>query len=345
MFFNRGGIDIDMFPPIFKETYLKLFTKNNMNNYDPSINVDLRSDSTWVYIADCSPADGFWGWKLQPQLISRIPYYCGLFPDFSSQDFIRNLQKNSYMAAAAKLIFGEVPYLKDTKANVKDAIAINPTLLGQFLQLVKSGINNEAVKVTSAPLQNIKQFEFTSDNDIYSTWQRTTMGGAGVNSNLLFSSDTKMNSLETGLSANIDEIISQSVYPYFNNFLDYHVNNELKDRKCKYRFRFNFKGSNFYTDRQRRLESAIQLANIGIVLPQEFSAALGEDPFVFQAQLDEARVNGWTDNLTPIVSAFQQSGDSSKQTGRPSKSESELSDSGMQTRDDASNISKIKSNK
>ena len=50
---------------------------------------------------------------------------------------------------------------------------------------------------------------------------------------------------------------------------------------------------------------------------------------------------GWTDNLTPIVPAAQIAGGEEK-TGRPKKRDGALSDSGDQTRSDASNVAKKK---
>ena len=341
-FFLRQGIDLDLYPPIFKETYSKLFTKNNITSYDPSINIDLRGDSSWIYWGDCSPADGFYAFKLNPASITRTPYFCGLFPDLANQNLIRNLQKSSYMNSAVKILAGQVPMLGDVKAKVKDAYAMSPEVLGKFLQLIRSAIN-ESVNVISAPLDQIKGIEFENSSDIQSSWTNNTLGSAGVNSRLLYSGgDNRMNTVETMVSLDVDLLAAQEIYPYFSDFLEYHINKRTK----YYKFGFQFKGSDIYLDRQRRLEAATQSANIGIILPQEFAGALGyKNPFIFQAQLDEARANGWTDNLTPIVSAFQQSGDASKKTGRPTKSDDELTESAENTRSQGSNISKIKSNK
>ena len=341
-FFLRQGIDLDLYPPIFKETYSKLFTQNNTNNYNPAINIDLRSDNTWVYFADCSPDDGFYAWKLNPASIVRTPYFCGLFPDLANQNIIRNLQKSSYMNSAVKILAGTVPMLGDAKAKVKDAYAMSPEVLGKFLQLIRSAIN-DSVNVVAAPLDQLKGVEFENSSDIQSNWTNNTLGMAGVNSRLLYSGgDNRMNTIETMLSSDVDILAAQEIYPYFSNFLEYYINKRTK----YYKFKFEFKGSDIYLDKQRDLEAAIQAANIGIVLPQKFAAALGyKNPFIFQAQLDEARANGWTDTLTPIISAFQQSGDASKQTGRPSKSDSELTESAENTRAQGANISKIKSNK
>lgn len=339
MFFQRGGIDIEMFPPIFAKTYIDLF-KDPQNVYKPSINIDNRSKSTWAYWGDCSPDDNFWAFKLSPEIATRIPYFSGLFPDFAMQSLIRGLQKSSYMAAAAKLVFGEVPFNDDSKAALKDNIKINPALLGQFMQLVKTAINNEAVKVASAPLKDMKSMEFSTNTEIYSSWLHTTLGAAGINSNLLFSGDTKPNQVETMLSANVDEIVSQGIYPYFNNFLEYHINKRLEEAKPKidYRFKFRFEGSNFYTDRKRRLDTQISLMDKGIVNVQSLAAALGKNVFELQAQMDEAKAMGWVDNLTPIIPGNQLNAQALN--GRPPKKEEDLTDAGAETRDRGSNESK-----
>lgn len=332
-FFMNAGIDIDMFPKIFAETYNRLFVKDRAIDYKPSLPIDLRSNSTWVLWADCSPVDGFWAWKLQGDQNVRLPYFTPLFPDLAMQPLIRGLQRNSYMAAAAKLVFGSVPFLEQ-KASLRDAISINPALLGEFLQLVKQAVNNEAVKVASAPLTDIKAMEFKSDNNIYSSYNRTTTGMAG-NSNILFPNEGKQNQVETYLSADIDTMVSTSIYPWFNNFMEYQINKRTK----KYKFGIQFEGTNFYIDKERRLERQNKLMSLGIVNPIKLASALDENPFVMAAQLDEARAMGWVDNLTPIIPGAQMSGDS-KTPGRPIKNESELSDGGAETRDRGSNIGK-----
>lgn len=339
-FFLRQGVDMDMFPPIFKKTYAKLFAgKNPPMEYDPSINVDRRRESSFVYVADCSPADGFWAWKLNQERINRAPFFSGLFPDLANQNIIRNLQKSSFLAQGVKILAGSIPLLDNTKANVKDAYAMSPAILEKFLQLMRSAIN-EAVNVVAAPLDQIQPIEYTGSNDIQSSWNQNTMGMAGINSHLLYTGgDYRPNQIESILSTQIDELASQEIYPYFNRFLEYQINK----RTSKYKFNFKFEGSNIYLDRQRRLETQTNLMNLGCVNPQKLAAATGQNIFEFQAQLDEARINGWTDNLTPIISAFQQSG--AKDAGRPETSDDKLSESGAETRSTAGNTAKVKKNK
>lgn len=342
-YFAQGGIDIDFYPPIFKETYTKVFKGQNITDYNPSASVDTRGNNIWVQWADCSPMDGFWGWKFSNELISRIPQFASLFPDFAMLPTVRSLQRNAYLVSATKLVFSELPFLKDAKATVRDAVSMSPKLLGEFLALVKSGLNNDSVKFTSAPVQNIQGIDFEHDNDMYSSYSKNVTGQSGINGNLISSTSQKMNSLETGLSADVDSFTSTSIYPYFNQFMEYQINKRLKEKGSEYRFGFNFEGTNFYTDRQRRLETQTTLMSQGVVLPQSIAAAIGKDPFVMQAQMDEARENKWAEKLTPVVPAAQISG--GEKSGRPSKSDDELGEEGMNTRDAGSNLAKSVKNK
>jgi hypothetical protein len=338
-FFLQGGVDIDCFAPAFKTGFLELFGKDGkIIDYIPSRNIDIRSENQYAYMRDCSPIDGYWAWKMQPEKNFRASYFSGMFPDLALQPTIRNLQKNNYLSEAVKLIMGEVGTLnKEAKGAVlRDQFNLSPDMASKFLQLVKSAINNSAVSVASAPLQNMKTFQFEGNNEIYESYMTNLLGLAGVNSNLLFSSGQKANQSETYLSADIDQHIVENLYPIFENFLEYQINKLTK----KYKFKITLEGTRFYIDKERRLDRQMQLVDKGIVNPQRIFSAMGTNVFEFQTQMDEARISGWVDNLTPIISSFQQSGATSSGTGRPRKSDSDLGDAGSETRGAGSNISK-----
>ena len=74
------------------------------------------------------------------------------------------------------------------------------------------------------------------------------------------------------------------------------------------------------------------LLDKGIVLPQKIAAAIGMEYKDMQRQLDEARINNWTENLTPILTAYTATGQDVK-GGAPKKKSSEISDSGIAKRD------------
>jgi hypothetical protein len=133
-------------------------------------------------------------------------------------------------------------------------------------------------------------------------------------------------------------MISTGIYPWFNNFMEYQINKRTK----KYKFGIEFEGTNFYLDRQRRLDKQKEMLGFGVTNPLKLSAALGQNPFIMQAQMEEARANGWVDLLTPIIPGAQMSGTNGSNTGRPTKSDDDLGESGAETRDRGSNISKVK---
>lgn len=331
--FLLPGVDLNLYPSFFKQKYNELWgNKPILRDYNPALMPEMRGDSSWVYWQDIPTTLG-WAFKMSPEIATRLPYFTGLFLDLLLQPLMRNLQRNINMSEASKIIMGQVPLLKESKAQVKDMIAINPELLGKFLALVKSAIG-ESIKIASAPLEDTKAISFDGDNELYSKYLSTALASSGINSNLIFSGNIKPNAIETQLSLNVDEQIGYMMYPQFENFLEYHVNRFTS----KFKFKFHFEGTHFFTNRQERFDKVMTLADKGIVLPQKIAAAMGMKPSDFQRQLDMARASGFVDNLTPIISSFQMG--ANLQGGRPKKNVSDLGESGEQTRSDGENLDK-----
>jgi len=333
--FLQSGVDINMYPPIFKKMYEKAFIKNNPN-YKPSAPINQR-DEAWVKWVQTSPKDGFWSFKFSPELATKVPFLAPLLPDMVTQPIIRKLQTNSYIASASKLLIGKVPLLdKSVKgATVKDSVAISPEMLGKFLALLKAGLS-ESVKVGVAPLEDMKGVSFPLDSPFYQEYLKTASSSSGVNSRLIYTLD-KNNSVESQLSINVDEFLMTYVYPQFSDYLDYYVNKKTS----KYKFRFDFEGTEFFTNRKERFETQMTLSDKGIVLPQKIAASIGMLPHVFLKQLEEGKASGFVDKLTPIQTSFTLGKNpTSDKGGRPSSKDNDLSDSASQTREDGGNLEK-----
>lgn len=289
------GVDINMYPDFFKKKYNEVWRSPNapLRPYMPSMPPDERS-STWIYWVDV-PIDVGICFKLTPELATRLPYFSPLFNDLILQSLTRNLQKNANMAAASKMIIGSVPLLnKDAKATVKDTIAVSPELLGRFMALVKSAIS-ESIRVASAPLEDMQGISFDSENEIYNSYLKTTLASSGINTNLIFTSDVKPNVLETQLSLNTDEQMMTALYDQFNIFMDY-----LASRYTKtFTFHFAFEGTDFFLNRQQRLESCMTLLQQGVVLPQKIAAAIGMKPHELRRHMEESAATGFVSQLTP----------------------------------------------
>jgi hypothetical protein len=330
--YNLAGVDIDLYPDFFKEKWGEFLTSGG-KSYDPALPTSMRGMSGFTYWQSVPPEVG-WVWKFNPEIATRIPYFAPLFLDLIQQPLIRALQKNISMSAATRLVLGEIGVLKDSGAKLKDQFNINPDLLGKFLSLIKSAIG-ESIKVAAAPITGLQSVEFSPQNELYDSYLKTVLASSGVNTSLIYTShNVRPNVLESSLSLNVDEQMLYSLYPQFESFLNFQVNRLTK----KFKFNFEFEGSQFFNNREQRFQVQKDLMAQGVILPRRISAAIGMNPFSFQRQMEEAKAMGWVDQLTPIVPAFQQGADGSKDNGRPKKSSSELGDSGDQTRSDGANI-------
>ena len=293
--FLQPGVDIEMYPQFFKKKYKEIWqSPNTIRNYNPALPPEMRDKSSWVYWVDV-PTNVGTCFKLSPELATRLPYFAPIFNDLILQPTMRALQKNMNMAAASKMIMGEVPLLnKEAKATVKDSIAISPDLLGKFMALVKSAIS-DAIKVASAPLQNIRPISFETDNTMYDSYLRTALASSGINTNLIFTSSVKPNAIETQLSLNVDEQMMTALYQQFNEFMNYQANKVTRT----FKFYFEFEGTDFFTNRDSRFDKAMSLFDKGIVMPQKIAAALGMKPAHLRKHMEEAAAMGFVKSLTP----------------------------------------------
>lgn len=339
MYFVQAGVDIDLYPEFFKKKFSDLFDKkNNVQKYNPHVPPELRGKSEYAYWVDLPPQVAF-VFKLDPSITTAVPKYASLLPEFIDQNYIRSLQKAMLTSSSSKVLLGQVPMLKDTKTKIADMIAIDSTTLARFLALVKSSLS-DSLKVAAAPLEDMKAISFEGDNELYDSWLRAAISSSGINSSLIYSSKLKANAIESQLSFQSDSLsLEQALYPQFNSFFNYFVG-KIKDKK-KYKYQFEFEGNAYYLDRKQRFENAMSLANLGIVLPQKIAASQGMKPQSFIRMMEESKASGFTDLLTPMISAFQQSGNQNNESnGRPKKSDSELGDEGVETRSTGSNISR-----
>lgn len=357
--FTQPGVNIDMYPSVFKEMYHGIFSGEN-SKYDSAAKLNMR-DGTYVYWAQTSPKDGFWAWKLTPETATRIPYLTPLFQDVAYQPMVRQLQMNKYVIDATKIMVGLIPLLNDAKAgNVKDMIAISSETAGKFLSLLKRGIS-DTIKTGAVPFSDVKVIDFEdSKRNMLEDYTKVTASQTGVNSKLVFPID-KQNSLETQMSADIDVMTVAYMYEFFENFLNYQIN----QRTSKFKFDINLAGTNFSSDKKERRDEAGYWADKGVVLPNRIAYALDIPPHHLYKGLEEANAKGFSDLMIPLLNIFTTPGGeaagkdekkdgvktTTKQTtkktttestkGRPKKELGDLSDSGLQTRGDAENLGKV----
>jgi len=327
--FMIPSVSVDMYADVFKD-YMSRIASGQQLTYNPANNLGYRDD-TYMYWTQTGHEDGMWAFKFNPDIAGNVPFLSPMFNDLVLAPMMRNLQKSKYIIEATKIMVGLIPMLKDNKSgNVKDMFAVDPTTLGTFLQLIKSGVG-ENIAVGAAPFEDIKMVEFdVNQNNIQEAYNKNLSASSGINSRLIYGSD-KPNTLETAASINVDEMLSTYIYPYFENFLNYNIN----ALTSKYKFEFKFEGTEFTSNRKDRLDAQMKLMEKGIVMPHKVAASMGMDYHVMIQHLEEAKASGFADKLIMIINASQMSAgqQSTKEGGRPEKSLEDLSDAGATNRE------------
>lgn len=334
-FMSQAGVDINLYPDIFKKYYKRIMDAKN-NGYEPSKGVNSRTGE-FAYWVQTSPEDGLWAFKMNQEQAGQVPYFAPMFPDVVMAPMIRNLQKSRYIIEASRILVGIVPMLKDPKSgNVKDMFALSPEAMGKFANLFRQGLSKE-IQMAIGPFEKVESVDFhTTDYNILEAYNKNLGAASGVNSRLLYSID-KQNAVETQASLDVDEMVMTYLYPQFNNFLDFMVNKFTK----KFKFKFLFEGTKFTSNRKARQEEALKYAEKGIVLPEKLSAAFGLAPQDMIRMMDKAKTQKFDEKCMLMLNMFTQTGGAvSPEGGRPQKPSSQLSESGAATRAAGSNIEK-----
>lgn len=233
-FIGNYGVDISQWPKVFRKMYRDVF--NNMGKqYDPALSPDKRN-STFAYWHQCNPDDGFWAFKLAPEVATIIPYFAPQFPELNYQSIVRGLQQDKYILQASKMLVSTIGFNKDSKSGqVSNQINITPDVLGKFLGVARQGLARQ-IGLVSLPVDDIKAVDFDVTNVNVSTDNASNSVKQGfASSEVLFSQD-KLNSHQSKLASAVDNNFVEQLYPIFSAFLDYYVNKLTS----KYKFHIRF---------------------------------------------------------------------------------------------------------
>lgn len=335
-FFGQYGVDINMYPPCFKKMYRDIFNKINQK-YNPSKDLDYRN-STFTYWHQCQPSDGFWCFKINPEIATLVPYYSALFPDMSLQPLIRGLQKDKYFIQASKLLVGLIGFNKDkSSGQVTNQINITPTLLGKFLGVARQGLAKQ-IGLTALPMDDVKVVEFDTDNNNIISDHMSSITKQSTASSVTLFTDEKLNSHQSKLAAAIDANFIKSIYPLFGDFIEYFVNSKTK----KYKFTIRFNDVDTPDDNKDRIDNFKTLASMGIVDIQQLARVNNINVFELQRSLQYSKSTNFVDYLIPLMSLNNQSNKTPVKSntqngpGRPEKPNSD-NDNTIASRDSGSN--------
>lgn len=299
--FLKMGLSFDQYPAIFKKMFENVMKGKNLEDYNPSNQLNERSGTfaLWSQTSSLPNKGNFACFKMNSDMVASMPFLTPMFQDSVNKPLIRQLQNDQYIIASQKIMIGLIPILKEQKSGqIKDALAVSPETMGKFLGLLKQGLSN-AIKITGAPFFDVKQVEFELPaKNMYNEYSSTLAANSGVTSRVVYASD-RMSAAEVSLSSQIDEIISTQVYPQYERWLSSQINCFTK----KYKFNFKFEGTKLKESRQERLETAMKVADRGLVMPAKFAAALGMNIFEMKELIQQSKYDGFQDLLYLLPNA------------------------------------------
>lgn len=326
LYYMQPGVDLNGFDPSITKTYLRAL--ETIDSYVPSAPLNDRKGSYAMW-ADVSPLDGAWAWKFDTSSFANNPFLSPYVANVLRSDEIGELQYNKDLIAASGILAGEIKLFDSAKSGTKaNQFAIDPKTLGTFMSLVKKGLQS-TIKAVAVPLENIKFFQFEDKNPNSYTNELTTTAGIGTGiSRVIYSSD-KMSNAE--LEAALNEVYQtmKPMYAQFNNFLDFYVN----QMTSKYKFKFEFVGSNYQFERDARFDKMMKMADKGLVLNSSaWASAVGMNPVTFDRMLAESKYTGWIDKYSTLMLNANTTAQSSE-GGRPRQSGTSLTESGEASRE------------
>ena len=327
LYYMQPGVDLNGFDPSITKTYLRAL--ETVDSYVPSAPLNDRKGSYAMWV-DVSPLDGAWAWKFDTSSFANNPFLSPYVANVLRNDEIGELQYNKDLIAASGILAGEIKLFDSAKSGQKaNQFSIDPKTLGTFMSLVKKGLQS-TIKVVAVPLENIKFFQFEDKNPNSYTNELTTTAGIGTGiSRVIYSSD-KMSNAE--LEAALNEVYQtmKPMYAQFNNFLDFYVN----QMTSKYKFKFEFVGSNYQFERDARFDKMMKMADKGLVLNSSaWASAVGMNPVTFDRMLAESKYTGWIDKYSTMMLNANTSSYKDNEGGRERKNARDLTESGEASRE------------
>lgn len=330
LYFMQPGVDIEGFDPSLKQTYLRAIEAQK-TDYRPSAPLNKR-DGSYALWADVSPLSGAWAFKFSTDNFAQNPFLAPFVANVLRNNEVGDLQYDKDLLSAAGILAGEIRLFDSAKSGTtSNQFAIDPKTLGAFLSKCKSGLQKQ-LKLAAVPLENIKFFQYEDKNPESYNNDLTTTAGLGTSiSRVIYSSDRMSNS---EMEAALNEVYQtmRPMYAQFNNFLDFYVN----QMTSKYKFKFEFVGSNYRFEQEARFDKLVKLADKGLVLNSSaWASAVGMNPVTFDRMLAESKATGWAIKQGQLMlnANTSKSPTDDSNNGRPRSDDSTLTDSGEASRE------------
>lgn len=316
-YFLNPSTSLKLYPPIFMDYYNNTFGVNYASKYLPSNSFNKR-DGTFAYWTQTSPSKGAWVFSFTDGNYNKVPPFSYLLRTSILNPEIESLQRDKDIISAYGLLFGEMETSEKGKSGqMANNTVFDSKTMGQFLQLIASGLNKR-LKPLAFPLKEVELKQFTDSNTDMSIDQYKTSSAQGASASSLIYTDSKMGVEEFKNALYTDYLYMSKIYPQFDTFLNYFVNQKTR----KFKFKFKFEGSNYPLIREQMTDKVKDLASVGIsgnmsIWEQAFGYDLGELDTMSDESID-------LNKLQLMLNSNTTSQNETESKGRPRKKAKDL---------------------
>ena len=264
--------------------------------------------------------------KVNDDLTYGLPYFASSFPSLADIGFYKDLEKNRAEIDNFLMLHQHIP----TDEKELDKFAISLPIAIDFDELANSRLPDGVAMFTSPmKVTAVKTERSTSDKNNTNNAIEQSYQGAGLPQQLASSTT----SIGLGQAIKANEQIVYRFYRQVENIMNFRLKNKYPSVAYKFRIlditHFN---------REERSADLLKGAQSGIVPPTHVASAYGSNPYEFINEVDfESNVLKLTDRLRPLKTSYTLTGKETAESGAPPVSETKISDSGQQTRDNESN--------
>jgi hypothetical protein len=255
-----------------------------------------------------------------------IPPLTPIFKDATAIMTYKNLLLQRTALDTWKVIAQKIPLDKN---NVP---IFNGEQAQMFVEFIQS-VLPDGTAVFATPMET-QEIDFsngaTGQDNITGRGEELFWRSAGVNGSLMDSSDKSSATMKYSLMN--DAGFVEQIYQMFEDF----INLQLRLLSRKYRFTVKFYGNRYFDLEDAKAYKEVVIGTNGLL--GKMYALMGYEPFEVLPTIKLENALQLKDNLTPIISGSQMSGDDIEaKAGAKTKSDLDIGDSGLQTRDNDSN--------
>lgn len=313
-FFDSNSFYLDVYDPIFKKLY---------NKYKKD------SKLRWQEL----PVERATAFKINiHNLDYPIPPLSGMFEPLISLCDLQGIQDVKDEMEIFKLIYAKIGYLNN--ATSPDEFEIDLDLANAFYEKIKNAMpKNVATMLSPMELDSIDfQSNTANDTNIISDAYENiinSFGGIVLNHNRITSSTAFK------LALQFDTMDSTALVEQFNTWVNFYILKNLGNTGIQVEFDDT---SPFFVD--DKIDKLTKIAQYSVPAKMELYSLIGGSPIKERGMtfLEEALGITKTSWNNPLISSNVQSGKNSDGSdGRPQSDEGDLSDEGIDTRDNDKN--------